>query len=339
MTNRPSIELMEEVNPVFTTAQACLLVMAEAGDANAKKLVSALGFDRGISSVGKDELTEMEKFQKMKVIPGFTTMIEARFKASSNLFRSSRIKNMVDLPCGYTPRGLDLAQRGISYHGCDLPAVIHSMSSACSQLYEELREELHEGDSSLSYHPVDATNYDSLRTALKGVEGQLFITTEGLLMYLSQSELEEVFCNILRLLEEFGGMWVTTDNTVVSIQEKVMQAINSGTEKPDMAKKSPKVENIFFDENKAEEFIRSMGFSLEKTPVYDYLPDQLKTLAGYSEEIQRKAKEALGQMDFWIMRSDPDSKKYITILRISFRWHHEGQAILTLYPYKEDLTP
>ena len=217
MCNKPNTELLKEVNPVFTTTQACLLVMAEAGDANAKKLVSELGFDCGITSVDKDELTEMEKFQRMKAIPGFTTMIEARFRASSNLYRRSNIKNLVDLPCGYTPRGLELAQEGTSYHGFDLPAVIHSMTSACSQLYQ--------GKSPLYYRAVDATNYDSLRTALKDVEGQLFVTTEGLLMYLSQSELEEVFCNILRLLEEFGGMWVTTDNSIVSTQEKVMQAL------------------------------------------------------------------------------------------------------------------
>ena len=104
MSNKPNMELLGEVNPVFTIAQACLLVMAEAGDVYAKKLVSERGFDRGIASVNKDELTEMEKFQKMKAIPGFTTMIEARFRASSNLYRGSNIKNLVDLPCGYTPR-------------------------------------------------------------------------------------------------------------------------------------------------------------------------------------------------------------------------------------------
>ena len=97
-------KLMQEVNPVFTTAQACLLVLAEEGDADARRLVKELGFDSGIASVGKDALTEMEKFQKMKSIPGFTTMIEARFKASSNLILSSQMKAVLDLPCGYTPR-------------------------------------------------------------------------------------------------------------------------------------------------------------------------------------------------------------------------------------------
>lgn len=110
MKDNTDYKLLKEVNPVFTTAQACLLVMAEAGDADAKRLVSQLGFDEGIASVEKDALTEMEKFQKMKSIPGFTTMIEARFTASSNLIRSRQAKVIIDLPCGYTPRGLRLAR-------------------------------------------------------------------------------------------------------------------------------------------------------------------------------------------------------------------------------------
>ena len=51
-----NINLLQEVNPVFATAQACLPVMAEAGDADAEKLVSKPGFDRGIMSVEKDAL-------------------------------------------------------------------------------------------------------------------------------------------------------------------------------------------------------------------------------------------------------------------------------------------
>jgi len=45
--NTSNTKLLKEVNPVFTTAQACLLVMAEAGDEYAQKLVHEFGFDHG----------------------------------------------------------------------------------------------------------------------------------------------------------------------------------------------------------------------------------------------------------------------------------------------------
>ncbi len=299
-----NIKLLEEVNPVFTTAQACLLVMAEAGDADAEKLVSKLGFDRGIASVERDALTEIEKFQRMKKIPGFTTMIEARFTASTGLIRSSRIGTAVDLPCGYTPRGLQFSQSGTAYYGLDLPAVIGAMDPACRELYR--------GETPPHYHAVDATNYDSLRSALNGAKGELFITTEGLLMYLTQSELEEVFYNISGLLEEYGGHWVTTDNMIVTAQEKVAHALCPEGTMPPMPANAPKPENIFFDPGQAETFVKNMGFTLKKTAVYDYLPERLNTLGRYPEEVQKRAREALREMYFWIMQPDRASvKKHI----------------------------
>ena len=132
------------------------------------------------------------------------------------------------------------------------------------------------------------------------------------LLYLSQSELEEVFSNMLRLLEEFGGMWVTTDNMVASTQQKVVQVICSGMGKSAAGRKRPGLENVFFDEERAEDFVKNMGFSLEKVPVFDYIPEQLNTLAEYPKEIQSKVRDVFGQMYFWIMRPDVNSSwKYI----------------------------
>ena len=333
-TNQPeNTKLLEEVNPVFTTAQVCLLVMAEAGDPDAKQLGSMLGFDRGISMVDKDELTEMEKFQKMKAIPGFMTTIEARFTASSNLFLRSGLRNILDLPCGYTPRGLQFARRGIPYYGFDLPAVIQVMDGACHRLYQ--------GNTPMCYHKADATNYESLRSALDGVSGELFITSEGLLMYLTQSELEVVFRNIYRLLEEFGGIWVTTDNSIVSAQQSVMQAISEEKEIPSLELKKPTPENVFFDPQQAEQFVAKMGFSLEKIPVYEYLPDHLHTLADYSINVQNKAKDAFRNIYFWIMRAEEGAAAEYTDAQNTFRMHisRQGQTLyLTLQGRVDTLT-
>lgn len=287
-------KLMEEVNPVFTTAQACLLVMAEAGDEDAKKLVTKLGFDREISNIDKDALTEMEKFQRMKSVPGFLTMVEARFTASSNLILSYPDRTVVDLPCGYTPRGLQMAKKGFTYYGFDLPPVISATAPACYEMYQ--------GEVPPSYTAVDATNYESMRAALDHAKGELFITTEGLLMYLTQSELEEVFCNISRLLAEFGGTWVTTDNMIVSTHERIKQAISPDKVSSAAAAKASQSENIFFDPAQAEDFVKRMGFSLEKIPVYDYLPDQLNTLSQYPENTQADVRNAFKHMYFWVMQ-------------------------------------
>ena len=63
----------------------------------------------------------------------------------------------------------------------------------------------------ISFNAVDATNYYSMREALKEVKGEICIITEGLLVYLNDSELIS-FCDAIhKLLSEFGGCWMTAD--------------------------------------------------------------------------------------------------------------------------------
>ena len=79
-------------------------------------------------------------------------------------------------------------------------------------------------------------------------------------MYLTQSELEEVFANIHSILAEYGGMWITTDNEIVTTQNRVMTAI-AGEDISDRLVSPPTPDNDFFRPSKAEQFIKDMGFS------------------------------------------------------------------------------
>ena len=59
----------------------------------------------------------------------------------------------------------------------------------------------------VQYHGVDATNYFSMRNALKNVQGKICIVTDGLLGFFDDNDLKVVCENIRRLLQEFGGYW------------------------------------------------------------------------------------------------------------------------------------
>ena len=65
--------------------------------------------------------------------------------------------------------------------------------------------------SSVRFCGVDATNGKSLKAALKDAEGSLCITTEGLMMYFTDSEVGALCDNIRVLLKEHGGCWLTAD--------------------------------------------------------------------------------------------------------------------------------
>ncbi len=301
-------KLREEVNPVFSTAQACMLQLAKHGDADFIKLRDALGLDEGsadFKSGGGDSLPPETREAFSLALPVLSAMVEGRFYASNNYIIASGAKQVLDLPSGYTARGIKLSNSGIKYFGVDLPAVIDVMKPAVEKIIGE--------NENISYCAVDATNYASLRKALESADGELFITTEGLLMYFTQSELETVFGNIRKLLLEFGGKWVTMDNDLDDSQAKTLKVVlaDMPAEKCDqiarvaagIVSKTTLANNSFFDKDKEKikKFVSDMGFDLEIVPIRQYMPEQLAAFSKFPEDIRIKATEALSSCNFWVM--------------------------------------
>jgi anti-anti-sigma factor len=300
-------QLREDVNPVFHTAEACLLVNARMGDSDAEKLLQYLKFDRQAADPEEDNLTpEMREFVVHKLHPGFNTMVETRFTSSNKLILESGFREVVDLPCGYTPRGIKIAGTSQRYFGLDLPAVTELIGPAVEKAAGK--------NERVCYRAVDATNYSSLKEALAGAKGPLLITTEGMLMYFTQPELDEVLRNIRALLLEYGGEWVTTDNEMLAGQNRLMHFLTAGDpvelEKyrrfaEEKFSKSAPPENAFL-QGQAAKYVGDMGFTLKKVPVYDYLPEKLHSLEHLPEEQQAAARETFREMYFWVMTADPE---------------------------------
>ncbi len=97
------------------------------------------------------------------------------------------------------------AAEGLSYYGLDLPVVIREAAEKILALIPADQREL------ARFREVDATNYASLEKALEDIDGPVCITTEGLLMYFTDSEAGALCDNIRRILERKGGCWYTAD--------------------------------------------------------------------------------------------------------------------------------
>ncbi len=308
MTHKDSelTNLRKEVNPVFLTARSCLKISADNGDINAKKLLDVFKFDYLQAEYKIKLSSELEEVLKQFLLC-FSLIIEMRFEATENYFRRSGFNQLVDLPCGYTSRGLRLAEsgKGFRYYGCDIPAVIDELLPAVTKFLNA------DGMKTIHYSPVDATNYESLRNAVKGAEGELLITTEGLLMYFTQTEIEEVFHNIHRLLEEFGGRWITLDRTLQAKTDEIQRVIleDFPENSSDVIRKSLSAASIdimgntFFaeDELQAKKFINDMGFDLTLDPVKDYMPEKLHSLEEVSREHQDAIRKILEGICYYVM--------------------------------------
>lgn len=325
MSNEINMDMLrEEVNPVFLTAQSCLRISADLGDRDAIRLRQILNFDEHHNEAAAKTFTP-EMLQIVgKLMPGFHSLVEARFYTTNKMIADLGIKQVVDLPCGYTARGIKLARNGVKYFGFDLPAVADAMGPAVREVIGD--------NENIKYEAVDATNYASLRKALSAAEGELFITTEGMLMYFNQSELEEVFRNIRRLLLEFGGKWVTLDNTLNDTQNTVLASVIGRDAPPELLanvgkiaagaiSKTAHAENIYFDKDrsKAEQFVKDMGFDLEFISMGDYLPEILHSLDGLPEQNISEVLEAYSNVNFWVMTARPGENENLSSAENNFK--------------------
>ncbi|MBQ7564586.1 MAG: STAS domain-containing protein [Lachnospiraceae bacterium] len=297
-------ELREMVNPVFNTAKSCVQLDAASGDEDSRLLLEQLGFGAFGDDTENKAIPAGMVEQIKKLFPAYTILVESRFQAMNRLVESMADRTVVDLPCGYTSRGIRMFRRERTYFGFDLPAVIDDIRPATEAII---------GNNTLvSYHGADATNYDSLETAFDDNARNFLITTEGLLMYFAQPELEEVFSNIRRLLQKHGGSWVITDRAYFLYDKEVAAAaLNHDPQLTAMyeaitnraAATTADVTfngNVFFDpdEQKVRTFITKMGFLLNEINMSDYLPEQIGSLKG-NPDADAAVREVFKKMTFW----------------------------------------
>ena len=210
-------EIREIVNPVFNTAKSCIQLDAASGDEDSRQLLGALGFG-GFADQKDNKRVPAELAEKVKrLFPIYTVLTDSRFQIVNNLIKSFSDRTIVDLPCGYTARGIKMSRQGRVYYGFDLPAVTDDIAPATAKIIGD--------DKNIHYAAVDATNYDSMAAPLKDEKKDLLITTEGLLMYFTQQELEEVFSNIRRILQKHGGSWIIVDRTYYTHDSAIASAV------------------------------------------------------------------------------------------------------------------
>lgn len=306
-------ELREIVNPVFNTAKSCIQLDAAAGDEDSRQLLGALEFGEFADAKDNDRVPA-ELVEKVKrLFPVYTVLTDSRFQIVNNLIQSFSDRIVVDLPCGYTARGIKMSRQGRTYYGFDLPAVTDDIGPAAAKIIGD--------DQNIHYAAVDATNYDSMAAPLEEEKKELLITTEGLLMYFTQQELEEVFSNIRRILQKHGGSWIIVDRTYYTHDSAIASAVLDNdpglvTLYTAITKKAAGTtadvkfnDNIIFQgtDEEIKTFIGKMGFEVKELDMGDYLPDHFGVLPPASAEDAR-VRDVFRGMCFWELSVKEKSK-------------------------------
>lgn len=337
-------DLREQTNPIYNTAKSMLLHLCIAGDPDAPILAKKFGIDAD-SLIGTEE-------QKVALSLDLTAMTETRFRSINKIVENYKNSTVVDIGCGYTPRALDEPFVDMHYIGCDLPIVTDELAPVFGELCAQ------RGIQNKEFRSADATNYRALRDALSSVKGEVTILSDGLLTYLSNSELTELCSNIRRLLKEFGGRWITTDPDANPMFMAALTAIRGQAAYEDLvktmqvyAKQSDtniEVQNmtiLAYDfettMNTVTKFLRSVGLKWERVPVADYVTE-INSLAEFSDEVKAGYLKSLENVFIWIFTPDEDYQETEAnydgeTFGVNARVH-EGKMVITLRGRLDSIT-
>jgi O-methyltransferase involved in polyketide biosynthesis len=259
----------------------------------AKRIGAEAAFDQILSEHGleRDKLTF------------YAPMFEARYKSITQLILQCGTSQVLELASGYSLRGLDLTRSSaIRYVETDLPHVVEAKLG----LLEEVRQ--HHAILPSPHHVVtaaDALDFGAVRSAAAGLDRSLTLTVlcEGLIMYLSKEQTEQLATNVRKLLGEFaGGSWLTPDFTfreearnLPPERVRLREAITGVTQRQVDA-------SAFEDGLDLATFLGRMGFNVQVRSQVDETPSfsSIQALGLSPASIERLR----GVLRVWVMTTE-----------------------------------
>lgn len=318
--------LLERVNPVFNTAKMTVFQLAKAGDKDAAMIAEQLGVSFEQTQNSTNSTASPEQI-KTGII-----MLEARFRTIGAMAEKTGFGTLVDLPCGYTPRAVSFSRQNKKYIGLDLPAAINEAEPIIRTVIDENKRSL------VKFCGVDATNITSLKKALEGVDEPVCITTEGLLMYFTDSEAGMLCDNIRQILSEHGGCWLIADpeaslQYILTIQplcgDRFMEIMmNSKKNVQDKSDVEVGRNSLIIDPRsdmpanikKAMLFLAAHRLKAERLIVGEYMPE-LASLKDIPEEQADIIKKNMSKCAYWKITPLPDNANTDTSDPTEERFH------------------
>ena len=155
---------------------------------------------------------------------------------------------------------------------------------------------------------------------LQNVTGPLCITTEGMMMYFDAHEADTVVSNIRAMLEQHGGLWITSDPEFIlqffysfrsifgkDSPAKLAASKESAQQQANVASLSNPLiinpDDIIRSTKTAEDFINSHGMKVKKITLAEHIPN-LSIYRQLTQEQIRNFKTAMNDCHYWIITLD-----------------------------------
>ncbi len=193
----------------------------------------------------------------------YAPVLEARAKSLDEMIRRSGVRQVLELACGLSLRGLAMtAIPNLVYVETDFPGLIAEKRELIAEILA--RHHL-TPRSNLHFAPANVLeSADLLASAARfNPLEPVAIVHEGLLQYLTATETETVARHICELLGKHGGVWITPDfslkadaENVSAPQRRFRRVIATATERT-------MYNNAFDDIEHVTAYFSARGFQVE----------------------------------------------------------------------------
>ncbi|MEW6497986.1 MAG: class I SAM-dependent methyltransferase [Cyanobacteriota bacterium] len=236
---------------------------------------SGIAYTREIVELTRAEETARQFESQGQQQPVVAALIEARYKALEQVRTQFKGTQILELASGLLPRGLILSEDpGVIFIESDLPEMIQQKQRLVQQLVGE-RSNLH-------FLAIDATNNLNSRTLSDyfQLDKPVTVLCEGLLMYLTFPEKQQVFANVREILQTYGGVWITSDFTTKGARQMVQNdsALRQVNQKISSSTGRRLTDNDFEDLDHAKQFAQEQGFQVETFSMLDVV-NQLESVS------------------------------------------------------------
>ncbi|MBF0298634.1 MAG: hypothetical protein HQK51_07940 [Oligoflexia bacterium] len=197
----------------------------------------------------------------------FSIFAESRYKSTMSTIKRFNIKQVLEFASGLSFRGPIMSDDIDSYVETDLPGIMDIKFDIISKI-PEIKKQLEKGN--VFFHTANALVYEEIEKTLIHFNPNMHIgiVHEGLLMYLTMKEKEIMAQNCRKLLDKFGGVWITPDLRTKVEMEK-LNKYPSGIENIKVLTGRDFNKNCFESDEEIVEFYYNLGFDAKYVPQVD----------------------------------------------------------------------
>ena len=201
--------------------------------------------------------------------------MEARYKSMISAIKKRGIKQVLEFASGLSFRGLWMTEDpAMVYVETDLDGIMQDKLKVIEAI-PAIREQASRDN--IFFHTVDALNFEDIELALAHFDPSkpVAVIHEGLYQYLSMDEKKALALNIKKILQRFGGAWITPDLSSKEDSQSWYRSLHTKEEAEAISKAIFKVtqrdfdDRTFEDNAQMESFFARLGFDWDVSSQID----------------------------------------------------------------------